>query len=507
MDSKARMLLFAGLVALAGCQDDINPPDVPGENEYKEDPGSFSEIGQIDIGDAGAAEISTFDPATKRLFVVNNSDVNQIDVIDMQDPSAMAVIHSISMAPYGGKVNSTSVSGGTLAAAIESLDKQTDGKVAVFNTSDYSEVKVVTVGALPDMVIFSPDGKYILTANEGEPGADYTNDPPGSVSIISVEEDYAVSTLDFSGFAADEAGLEAAGFRVFGPSGDFAADIEPEYISVSNNSKTAWVTLQENNAIARIDLASGALTDLFPLGFKDYNAPGNEIDVSNEDGKVELRNWNVKGVYMPDAIAVIDAGGVPYLFSVNEGDAREYDAFEEAERVKNVDLDPVAFPDAGSLQEDEMLGRLNITTTLGDKDSDGDFDELYSFGARSFSVWNGNDGTQIYDSGNELDRIAIDAGYYDDDRSDDKSIEPEGIATGVVGQTPLVFVGMERIDAVAVYDVSDPASPEFLQVLQTGDAPEGLTMISAGDSPVERSLLVVSSEDDGVIKVFAPDQL
>lgn len=502
MHCKSKTLLFAGLIALAGCNDDDVPPP---EDILNENPSAFSEIGQIDIGDAGAAEISAFDPSTNRLFVVNNSEVNKIDVIDLEDPGAMSVIHSILIAPYGGVVNSVSVSGGKLAAAIESLDKQAEGKLAVFNTADYSEITTVSVGALPDMVTFSPDGKYILTANEGEPDGDYTNDPAGSVSIISVEGHYAVTTLDFAGFASQQETLEAGGFRVFGPSNDFAKDIEPEYVTVSSDSKTAWVTLQENNAIARIDISSKTITDIFPLGFKDYNAAGNEIDVSNEDGKVELKNWNVKGVYMPDAIAVMDDGDMPYVFTVNEGDAREYDAFEEAERIKDVNLDPAVFPDADALQEDEMLGRLNITTTLGDTDSDGDFDELYSFGARSFSVWNGNDGSQVYDSKNELDRITIDAHLYDDDRSDDKSIEPEGIAIGTIGETHVAFVGMERVDVVAVFNINDPANPEFLQILKTGDAPEGILMIKAEDSPVERTLLVVSSEDDGVIKIFAPE--
>lgn len=500
MYCKTNVLLFAGLIALAGCNDDL----LPAEEIVHEDPAAFSTIGQIDIGDAGAAEISAFDPSTGRLFVVNNGEVNKIDVIDLRDPAAMSVIHSISMAPYGGAVNSVSVSGGKLAAAIESLDKQAEGKLVVFNTTDYGEVRTVPVGALPDMVTFSPDGKYILTANEGEPSGDYTNDPAGSVSIISVEENYAAVTLDFAGFASQKEALEAEGFRVFGLSGDFAKDIEPEYVAVSSDSKTAWVTLQENNGLARIDIPSKIVTNIFPLGFKNYNIAGNEIDVSNEDGKVELKNWNVKGVYMPDAVAVMDDGGTPYVFTVNEGDAREYDAFEEAERVRDVTLDPTVFPDAAARQEDNMLGRLNITTTLGDRDNDGDFDELYSFGARSFSVWNGHDGTQVYDSGNELDRITIDAGIYDDDRSDDKSIEPEGIAIGSVGETHVAFVGMERVDAVAVYNVNDPAHPEFLQVLKTGDAPEGVLMINAEDSPLGRTLLVVSSEDDGLIRIFAP---
>lgn len=470
-----------------------------------EDPATFEEISSIDIGDIGAAEITAFDPATKRLFVVNNETVNKIDVVDFSDPKNMKVINSIAMTPYGGAVNSVAVSDGKLAAAIESTDKQANGKVAVFKTDDLSEIKVITVGALPDMVTFSPDGKFILTANEGEPNTAYTNDPVGSISIISVADNYAVNTVDFSSFASKKAELTTKGFRIFGPSNDFAKDIEPEYITVSSDSKTAWVTLQENNGIAKVDITSKTITEIFPLGFKDYNVDGNEIDVSDEDDAVGVAaKWPVKGIYMPDAIAVLEKNGLPYLFTANEGDAREYNTFSEVKRIGKVKLDATKFPNAADLQKNGQLGRLNITTTLGDTDGDGDFDELYSFGARSFSVWNGMTGAQVFDSKNELDKKAVSINVYDDGRSDDKSVEPEGIAVGKVGNKDVAFIGMERADAVAVYDVTDPTKPAFLQILKCGDAPEGVMIIAAKNSPTKKSLLVVSSENDGVIKVYTP---
>jgi len=501
MYHKIKIALLVGIIALSACKKSDTKEEEPIINE---DPSTFTEIGQIDIGDVGAAEISAFDPSTNRLFVVNNSEINKIDVIDLKDPASMRVIGSISVQPYGGVVNSVSVSNGKLAAAIESLDKQAAGKLVIFQTSDYRELSKVTVGALPDMVTFSPDGKFILTANEGEPNTDYTNDPNGSISIISVEENYAVSTLDFAAFADQEETLKSKGFRIFGPSNDFAKDVEPEYVTVSADSKTAWVTLQENNAIAKIDISAKAITDIYPLGFKDYNLAGNEIDVSDKDDGMEPKKWNIKGIYMPDAIAVLEMNSTPFLFTANEGDAREYDAFEELDRIKNVTLDLTSFPDAAALQKDEMLGRLNITTTLGDNDHDGDFETLYSLGARSFSVWNGNDGSQVYDSKNELDKKVTEAGFYDDGRSDDKSIEPEGITIGKIGNTSVAFVGMERADAVAVYDINNPTQPKFLQLLQSGDAPEGIMMVKAEDSPTKKTLLIVSSEEDGVIKVYTP---
>ncbi len=507
-------LLIISLLAIGfvGCKKDKAEPGKQEEEFFvNEDPSTFKEVGSIDIGDAGAAEISAFDPASKKLFVVNNDekngDINRIDVIDLSNPASMKVIHSISMQPYGGAVNSVAVYDGKVAAAIESTDKQANGKVAVFNASDYSEVKVINVGALPDMVTYSPDGNFIVTANEGEPSQDYTNDPNGSISIIAVDQNYTVSTVDFSAFAGQQAALEAKGFRVFGPSKSFAKDIEPEYVTISSDSKTAWVTLQENNGIAKVNLTNKTITDIFPLGFKDYNANGNEIDPSDKDDKIAFSKWNVKGIYMPDAIAVYEQGGAPFLFTANEGDAREYDAFEEAARVKSLTLDPAAFPNAADLQKEAQLGRLNITTTLGDANKDGKYEALYSFGARSFSVWNGNSGAQIYDSGNELDVKVNQAGSYDDGRSDDKSVEPEGMAISKIGKIPVAFVGMERVDAVAIYNISNPAKPVFLELVKTGDAPEGVMVIPAKSSPTKKSLLVVSSEGDGLVKVYTPDTI
>lgn len=492
------LLMIAGFISCNKEEDEVYVP---------EDPATFAEIGTIDIGDAGAAEISAYDPQTKRLFVVNNGTINRIDVLDFQDPAKPVVIGNIPTAPYGGYVNSVSVKNGLLAAAIESVNKQEPGKVVIFITSTYAEVKKITVGALPDMLTFSPDGNYIISANEGEPSADYLNDPVGSVSIISIKDNFAVTTLDFSGFATQQDALKAKGLRVFGPNATFAKDMEPEYVTISEDSKTAWVTLQENNAIAKIDIGSKAITNIYPLGFKNYNLDANGIDVSDKDNTIAFKKWNIKGIYQPDGIAMYSSGGIPYLFTANEGDVREYTGFAEAKRVSALKLDATAFPDAATLQGQTMLGRLNVTTTLGDTDKDGDYDELYSFGARSFSVWNGNSGELVFDSKNELEAKVNAMSWYDDNRSDDKGVEPEGIALGEVGKKKLAFIGMERADAVAIYDISNPAAPVFLQVLKTGDAPEGVLFIAAKDSPVGQSLLVVSAEDDGVIRIYKPKKI
>jgi hypothetical protein len=165
-------------------------------------------------------------------------------------------------------------------------------------------------------------------------------------------------------------------------------------------------------------------------------------------------------------------------------------------------LDPVAFPNAATLKTNAQLGRLNITTTLGDNDGDGDYDQLYSYGARSFSIWNGLTGQLVYDSKNQIDTKAAELGKYPDGRSDDKGCEPEGITIGRVGNNNLLFVGLERANAVMIYDITNPTKPVFSQWLNTGVGPEGVLFVSADKSPNGKSLFIASSETDGFIKVY-----
>ncbi|HSK11653.1 MAG TPA: choice-of-anchor I family protein, partial [Phnomibacter sp.] len=511
--------LAGAILVLASCSKQ-DMYEKTGDNDInalaKKEGTFFSEISNIDLGGVGAAEISAFDPATKRLFVVNNDgNNNRIDVLDFSDPANPVKIHEIPVAPFGGIINSVAVSDGKLAGAIQASIKTMPGKVVVFATADHSVIREVTVGALPDMVTFSPDGNYIVTADEGEPDNYLPNNsnPEGTVSIIEVNRGYAVTTLNFAKFEAQKDALMAKGLRVFGPGATFAQDMEPEYVTISSNSRTAWVSLQENNAIAKVDLRTRTITDLFPLGFKDYSKPGNEMDLSDLDGSYgNFKKWPVYGIYQPDAIVVSERNGAPFIFSANEGDSRsaeDFPGYEELVRVNNgsVVLEPTVFDPAFAWKNNANLGRLNITNTLGRDPATGRYTGLYSLGGRSFSIWNGNTGEQIFDSGNELDRKAVMAfnaglGPNIDNRSDDKGIEPEGLALGRVGNRNLLFVGLERANAVAIYNVTDIERPQFLQWLPSGERPEGVLFISADKSPNGKSLLVVSSENDGTVRTY-----
>lgn len=503
---KYGLTLFTAVMVLSSCENEKS--QVNSENVINENAATFKEIGTITIGATGAAEISAYDEVSKKLFTVNNSGTNKIDVIDLSNPSTPVLLASIDLVAYNGAANSVATYNGKLAVAMEStVSKQDSGKVLVFDTTTYSLIKQITVGALPDMITFSADGKFILTANEGEPNDDYSKDPDGTVSIIEVNNNYAVTTLDFSGFSSQLSTLKANGFRIASPTNNFASDIEPEYITISSDSKTAWVTLQENNGVAKIDLTTKKITNVFPLGFKDYNLTENIMDISDKDAGFLPNSWKAKGMFQPDAISNFEVNGTTYFVTANEGDAREYSAFVDVKRINDVSviLDPTIFPNAATLKVDTNMGRLNINTKMGDTDGDGDFDELVSFGARSFSIWNGSTGKIVFDSKNDLDKRAQDLGVYDDKRSDDKSVEPESVVVVKIGTKNILFVGLERADALLVYDVTNPVSPVFLQSLKTGDAPEGLLFIPAEKSPTKRSLVVVSSEGDGSVKIFQPD--
>ncbi|MEM6801241.1 MAG: choice-of-anchor I family protein [Bacteroidota bacterium] len=491
----------------------------------------LSPLGTYETGifDDAAAEISAYDFINRRLFVVNGADA-AIDVLDINNPTLPTKLFSIDISPFGAAPNSVAVWFGTLAVAVENDDKQLPGKV-VFYDLNGQYINDVTVGALPDMLIFTWNGRYVLVANEGEPNDDYTIDPEGSISIINLSRgvhnitQHDVKTADFTRF--NNTHIDPR-IRIFGPNATVAQDLEPEYITVDYFSRKAWVSLQENNAIAEIDIRRGRITKLMALGTKDHSLPGNGLDASNRDDAINITNWPVKGMYQPDAIAFYRAYGKKLLITANEGDAREYEGdpgFVGEDRIGDFELDPHAFPNADDLQENENLGRLKATITEGDIDGDGDYDELYSYGARSFSIWDTR-GNQIYDSGDDFEQITA-AAFPDefnstndengsfDNRSDDKGPEPEGVAVGYVNGRQYAFIGLERMGGIMVYDVSNPYNPSFVQYINNRDysgdaeagtagdlAPEGILFIPKWFSPTFKPLLVVANEVSGSTTIY-----
>lgn len=486
-------------------------------------------LGRYETGivDDGGAEIAAYDSTTSRLFVTNSAE-NRLLVLDITQPWAPEALPAIDLEPYGGGPNSVATHGGLVAVAVEADNAQAAGSVVFFDV-DGQLLGSVEVGALPDMLTFVPDGSKLVVANEGEP-LDYctpglAEDPEGSISIIDLSRGLALATVATADFHAFDGGV-AEGVRIFGPNATVSQDLEPEYVAVSADGGTAWVALQENNALAVVDVEAATVSAVLPLGVKDHSTFRNGLDASDRDDAIRIRPWPVYGMYQPDSIASYQAGGTTYLVTANEGDARDYDCYSEEERVKDLLLDPTAYPDAERLQADSELGRLKTTSATGDADDDGRVEKIHAYGARSFSIWNGSTGELVYDSGNELalataavlpkDFNANEGPESFDARSDDKGAEPEGLALGQFRGRTYAFVGLERTGGIAVYDVTEPTAPFFVAYTSSVDfagdldagtagdvSPEGLLFVPADQSPVPRALLVATHEVSGTVAIFS----
>ena len=516
---------------------------------------SLTPVGVYRTGlfDQGGSEIAAYDSATRRVFTVNLQQ-RRIDVIDISTPSAPFLTHTIDISIYGSQANSVDVHDGIVAVAVEASSKTNPGKVVFFNAFG-AELKVVTVGALPDMLTFTPNGQMVLVANEGEPnsyGFADSVDPEGSVSIIDLSEGVAALTqadVTTAGFTAFNGTTLDASIRIYGPGATVARDLEPEYIAVSHDSKTAWVTLQENNALGIIDLKQKKVTKLVGLGFKNHNVTGAGLDSSDRDNHANnIVARPVLGMYQPDGIDTIHYRGRTYLVTANEGDVREWtgvaqpgvnnsNANTEARRVSALGLDATVFPNGATLKNNDVLGRLNVTMYKGNTDADADFEQLYSFGARSFSVWD-DQGALVWDSGDALEQLIklrnpeyFNANHTNnqnvgnpndwthDSRSDDKGPEPENVKVAKLFGRDFLFVALERIGGVAIYELVDPTRPTFVDYVNTrkfGEpaataaaedlGPEGLVVVQGENSPNGKPLLIVANEVSGTTRIYEISQ-
>lgn len=469
-----------------------------------------------------SAEIVAHDPTTQRLYIANSIGA-KLDIVDFINPSNPVLLNSISVTPYGN-INSVAVRNGTVALAIENSNPQDSGKV-VFLDKNGVLLNQVTVGMMPDMITFNHAGTKVYTANEGEPNAAYTNDPDGSISIVDITGgvmNAGRTHVTFTAYNGQEATLRAQGIRIYGLGASASKDFEPEYIAISEDDTKAWVTLQENNAVVELNLTSNTITSLRSLGSKNYATSSFGMDVSNVTSGINLSNFPVKGLYLPDAIAKYKVGGVDYILTANEGDTRNYSGFSEEKRVSQLNLDATKFPNAAELQNNYTLGRLTVTDKLGDTDNDGDIDSVFCMGARSFSIWNATTGQLVYDSGDDFERITATNSFSvmfnasnanspaRKDRSDDKGPEPEGVTVGVIGTTPYAFIALERIGGVMVYDISNPASPVFVTYVNNRSAAtngpdrgsEGIIFIPQSQSPNGQHLVIAANEVSSTLSIW-----
>ncbi len=368
-----------------------------------------------------------------------------------------------------------------------------------------------------------------LASEEGDP-------LPYQVAAVDSANGILTLTTDFDGdseIADTLAEAGAAGLAVYLHDGasSVAQDLEPEYIAVSPDGTQAWVTLQENNAVAIINIDSASVETIVALGTKDFNEDGNGLDPSDKDDGANIANWPVRGMYMPDTIASIEIGGEAYYFTANEGDSREYDGFVEELRFEDApregDLSDTAFGD------ETQLGRL-ATSLTSDTDGNGVLDTPEIYGARSFSIWNAEGGL-VADSGSDFETITFEQLGEDfnsdntengsgDSRSDAKGPEPEAIAVGAIEDKTYAFIGLERVGGIMVYDVSDPQAPAFVEYVTNRDfgfdietriddggepaylagdlGPESIVFISASDSPSGEPMLAVGNEISGTTTLY-----
>lgn len=510
--------------------------------EYSLNPISSIRNGEpIDLFDESAAEIVKYDRFTQQMYVVNGKD-DAIDIFNISDPENPFLVRSVDLSAYGNP-NSVDVNPrwffNEIAVAVGSGEADVRGSVVFLNKAgDF--IKSVEVGYLPDMLTYDSRGRRVVVANEAEPNDEYTFDPEGSVSIIQRRgwRGHSVFEVSLDGIAEDDLN----GARISGPEGtSIAQDLEPEFVAIGPRDRFAYVACQENNAIVVVDLIRREVVDIFGLGFKDHSQIGNALDASNKDDGIRVANWPVKGLYMPDSIAAYSTGGQTYIVTANEGDGREYEfengdgedeiSFTDESRVKDAILDESAFPLAEVLQEDENLGRIKFITTEGNLDDDEAYEELYTFGARSFSIFS-TDGELVYDSGDFIETYLADELPNDfnstndesdsfDNRSDDKGPEPEAIEIATIGEASFVFVGLERVGGVMVFNITDPEAVSFVDYFNNRDfsisfdednlenfglagdlGPEGIDFVPAAQSPNGKPLVIVANEVSGTTTIF-----
>ena len=553
-------------------------------------------VGRFATGIYGrsAAEIVQFHKTSNSAFAVNAAN-NQIEVINLASLPVAAVGNGITDESLSstaftfpasvtvknaqqqdvelsiGEANSIAIYQDMLAIAVAGVTKTAPGAVLFYQLDGVGQgtlVKAVQVGELPDMVTFTPDGAMALVANEGEPASDYSVDPEGSISVIrmtdnvpaDVAETINLSTdivfssglldpEDYDTDAERRALLSDAGVKFAGPDGtSVAQDLEPEYIAVAADSKTAYVALQEANAMGIIDLEAMTI-EVKALGVKDWGKY--EMDFTNEDGIPSFRRLpNVFGMYQPDTIATYRWNGATFVVTANEGDSRDWDAFSEDIRARDLlraPFDKTFTPELQALYDAtgarQGLGRLKVTSVLGDADNDGVVEALYAYGARSFSIWDQNI-NQVYDSGDAFEKISaavlgnnFNSAHTEnngDNRSDDKGGEPEALDVGTINGRTYAFIGEERSGNLFVYDITNPFQSTFVahynnrdfttdfvldddladpcsveegmnceSVPVSGDlGPESIKFITAEDSPNGNPLLVIGNEVSGTVTVY-----
>lgn len=518
------------------------------------DPIQMRVVGTCRTGpfDASACEIAAWHPASSRLLVTSAA----AGLVPVQVGTDLRLSPSDARAMRG--ISSVAVHGDMVAICGSGADASSVGEVIILDPL-MKELASIPVGHGPDMLTFTPDGRTLIVANEAEPSEDGSIDHPGTLSIIDLSNGVAqpsVRHVTFESFEPQADALRARGLHAPMPGRSLVQQLEPEYIAVSPDGRWAFVSMQEANAIAIVDIAKARCIALEPLGMKDFGADGVGLDPSDKDGGPAIARWPIHGLYQPDTLACFVHGKELFVASANEGEPRDHSFWSEVRRLSELAhrdggsmpvLDAQAFPatapdGAGPelqlrtparLRAADGAGRLQVSRVAGDVDGDGDSDRLITFGGRSASLWRvrcDDAGTPLglelaWDSGSAIERTILermpkafnadhDKGDSADARSDVRGPEPEGLAVADIGGRRILFVGLERPGGVIAWDITDPRAPTLATYANRRDpqadapdaagdlGPEGLLVIPAATSPTGRPLLVVCNEVSGTLTVL-----
>ena len=488
--------------------------------------------------DGGVMEIVDYNTVTGWAYAVNGqtgnltaiavkdmADSESVDLLDGNDIDVKSIVEANCEGFTYGDMTSVAVSadGTKLAAAVQAEGYADNGRVAVFTCDADGTLtfeQAYETGVQPDMVTFTPDDSRILTANEGEPREGYADgavDPAGSVTVITVADGTAVN-VDFTAYDSNEERQKLVDAGIVMKKDTVPSeDLEPEYIAAGND--TAYVTLQEANAIAVIDLDSLKVEGIYSAGYEDYSTTAVDIDKKDEAYNPAVYE-SLRGIRMPDGVALYSVDGVDYIVTANEGDSREWgDYLNEDER----DFGDGQTSPSGKITA-ENSGLTGKVVFFDSSDYDGlDSGLDYVFGGRSFTVFRADKSglTEIYDSGSDFE--AKTAEYIPenfncsnddkslDDRSGKKGPESESITVGTVGERTYAFIGLERVGGVMVYDITDPAetvyvnyinSRDFSEDIAGDDSPEGLCFIPAADSADGNAYLLAACEVSGTVAAY-----
>lgn len=656
----------------------------------------------MNTGELAQSETVAYDSMSKRAFSTNGDDksFNIVDVSDIINPKT---VKKVSISPYSG-INCVAVRNGIVAVALEGIGGFYDNGAVVFYDTGGRFINKVVVGVMPDMLTFTPDGKKLLVANEGEIGTDLwiANDPLGSVSIIdmtpgaanitqdnikavdfrnydwtfqtfattdldtftskwqydvypgaytsgggfwgitkspsdgmrmkirwqrstgsqawrdmnfwhfnnthtaagggnffhhlsfaeNIENRPKPATLSFNYYARNFTSADSIGYvvawdngttwnkskavwlsaatawatievpvpsgakwvrlrllaktntatasggfdnikirycsnklRQVIPNTSLSQDLEPEYISVDENSKYAYVSIQEASGIGMLDIEKGEWVRIMSMDYQDHSKAGNEIDPSDNNSIVNITTWPLKTHKMPDGIDVVNINGQTFILTANEGDEK----LNEDRRMR----DNRAFIKNPSAlytlaNDNNLLGRLRHDMYTGDYDFDGFYDELFGIGSRSFSIYD-TAMNLIYDSGSDLEKITYN--YYNDatsnhylpdafnsdneggpqtslkNRSDNKGPEPEAIHAHWIGDSLYAFISLERIGGIMVYNITNPYDVRFVTYNNNRDfgadftdlGPEYMAIIPKSQNNTGMDVIIHAHERSGTL--------